>query len=690
MYQSDKTKEQLIKEFDELNLMYYSLKESYDKIISNSNQSEEDSQNWNIRFKKLSFFAPGLIFQFTRKPDGTYFVPIASEGIKEIFGCSPEDVVNTFAPIGNVIYPEDATKVINDIEYSAKHLTFFTCEFRVQIPGKEIQWIYSKSTPEKLADGSITWYGFNTDITERKKIENELILAKEKAEDSEYRFKLATASDKIGVWDWNVKDNKMIWEDRMFELYGISNNIFPNNIDAWTNGLHPEDKQRAIDECNAALNGEKDFNTTFRVLHPDGNVLYLKADALVLRDSTGKAIRMIGINKDITKNKYEEEQLLFAKEKAEESDRLKSAFLANMSHEIRTPMNGILGFAGLLKKPNLSGEQQQEYIRIIEKGGSRLLNIINDIIDISKIESGLMTLNSRESNINEQIEQIYTFFKSEVESKGMSISIKNSLPSKESIILTDHDKLYAILTNLVKNSIKYSVEGSIEFGYILKTDREPLELEFYVKDTGVGIAKDRQEAIFERFVQADFEDKMARQGAGLGLSISKAYVEMLGGKIWVESEEGKGSTFYFTLPYKTEPKEKIVTENATPATTENKIKNLKILIAEDDEDSALLIKLTVKMFSNRIYKTNTGVETIAACRNNPDIDLILMDIQMPNINGYEATRQIRQFNKDVIIIAQTAYGLSGDREKAIEAGCNDYISKPINQDLLTELIKKYF
>jgi len=415
--------------------------------------------------------------------------------------------------------------------------------------------------------------------------------------------------------------------------------------------------------------------------------------------------QFIAFIRDITERKFVEQELIKAKEKAEESDRLKSAFLANMSHEIRTPMNGILGFADLLKEPNLTGEKQQKYIKIIERSGARMLNIINDIVDISKIEAGLTEVNLKESNINEQIKYIYTFFKPEVEQKGMQLFFKKSLPSKEAVVKTDREKLYAILTNLVKNAIKYTNEGSIEFGYRLKTDSKPAELEFFVKDTGIGIPKNRQKAIFERFIQADISDKMAYQGAGLGLSISKAYVEMLGGKMWVESEEenlkadrhGKagGSIFYFTLPYNTETEEKIVAENVISDDEAGnhvnpEVSGLKILIAEDDEPSGMLITIALKMFSKEILKVVTGVEAVEACRNNPDIDLLLMDIQMPEMNGYEATRQIRQFNKDVVIIAQTAFALPGDREKAIEAGCNDYISKPFGQTVLTELIEKHF
>ncbi len=383
-------------------------------------------------------------------------------------------------------------------------------------------------------------------------------------------------------------------------------------------------------------------------------------------------------------------ELLKAKEQAEESDRLKSSFLANMSHEIRTPMNGILGFAELLKEPDLTGEQQQKYIRIIEKSGARMLNVINDIVDISKIEAGLMKLEMQESNVNDQIEYIYTFFKPEADAKGMKLSYSTPLPAKEVIIITDTEKLYAILTNLVKNAIKYSNKGTIEIGYKIAETQSISYLQFYVKDTGIGIPKDRQEAIFERFMQAEIVDNMARQGAGLGLSITKAYIEMLGGKIWVESTEGIGSTFYFTLPYNAHPiKETVVQQIATSDKTDQDVK-LKILIAEDDEISELLLDKMVKKYSKEILKARTGVEAVDNCKKNPDIDLVLMDIRMPEMGGYEAVRQIREFNKAVIIIAQTAYSLSGDREKAIEEGCNDYIAKPFNKADFNSLIQKYF
>lgn len=410
-------------------------------------------------------------------------------------------------------------------------------------------------------------------------------------------------------------------------------------------------------------------------------ITYRKETDLLLEEKNNK------IEAQNEEYKHLNEELRIAKNHAEESDKLKTSFLANMSHEIRTPMNGILGFAGLLKDPMLSGDEQKKYIDIIEKSGARMLNIINDIIDISKIESGLMKVKITESNINDQIDYIYTFFKPEVEIKGMKLSCIKSLTPIDSIIRTDREKVFAILINLVKNAVKYSHEGLIEFGYIKKGGN----LEFFVSDTGIGIPKSRQKAVFERFIQADIDDKMAVQGAGLGLSISKAFVEMLGGKIWLTSELGKGSTFYFTIPYDKSIEEKTRNQNlAIDYEIVSHLKKLKILIAEDDEISKLFINKVVQPFSKETLNVSNGAEAVAASSNNPDIDLILMDIKMPTMDGYEATQEIRKFNKNVIIIAQSAYGLSSDIRKAINVGCNDHISKPIDKHEFLILLQKHF
>ena len=435
----------------------------------------------------------------------------------------------------------------------------------------------------------------------------------------------------------------------------------------------------------------KEWHGEFHNKRKDGTLFWESATISPILNTEGKSTHYIAIKEDITQRKKVEKELVKSKERAEESDRLKLAFLANMSHEIRTPMNGILGFTELLKEPKLTGEEQREYIDIIEKSGIRMLNIINDIISISKVESGQVDILLSETNVNEQIEYLQTFFKPEAKQKGIQLYISKQLSSNEALIKTDREKLYAILTNLVKNAIKFTNEGSIEFG----CEKKGENLEFFVKDSGLGIPQSQKKIIFERFRQVNETISRSHEGSGLGLAISKAYVKKLGGKIWVESKEGKGSAFYFTIPFQagseSESEEKMVPKKAIlEIKQENKIKDLKVLIVEDDAISKLLITIAIKPFSKEILKVSTGIEAITACLNNPDIDLVMMDINMPEMGGYEATKQIREFNKNLVIIAQTANGMQSDRDQAITAGCTDYISKPININSLSELIQKYF
>ncbi len=559
-------------------------------------------------------------------------------------------------------------------------------QYFCKLKGENI-WLHDYKFYLKLPNGEPGVGGVSFDITKLKETEQKLIEAKEKAEASNANVTAIIEGTTNSIWNFN-RNYEIIFINKVFQqeflnIFGVFLEPGVNLIESLPESIRPI----WIPRYDRVLANEQ--FVVEDAIDTDNGIIYIQVGFNPIVEK-GIVVGGSCFGSNITSRKLDEKELVNAREKAEESDRLKSAFLANMSHEIRTPMNGILGFSELLKTPNLTGEKQQKYIEVIEKSGARMLNIINDIVDISRIEAGLIKVDITESNVNEQIEYINTFFKPEVEAKGLTLLFKNNLPSKEAVIKTDREKLFAILTNLVKNAIKYTYEGSIEFGYHKKGDN----LEFYVKDTGIGIPKNRQEAIFERFIQADISDKMARQGAGLGLSISKAYVEILGGKIWVESQEGKGSVFYFTIPYNAElKKESGIGDNVEFDTEGNyldsKVEGLKILIADDDENSSSLISITVSSLSSEIIKVETGIEAIEACRNNPDIDLVLMDAKMPGMDGYSATQQIRQFNKEIVIIAQTAYGLRGDREKALAAGCNDYISKPIDRKLLTSMIRNH-
>jgi PAS domain S-box-containing protein len=514
------------------------------------------------------------------------------------------------------------------------------------------------------------------DITEGKKVKEALRESEEK-----HRILFMNSPDAYliivdGIFtDCNKAAEDMLGTDRTHIIGKTPGMISPEfQPDGYKSSFASKDR---IEE--ALQKGSNTFEWVYK--RADGSDFFVEVSIAVINLEGRSALFTTW--RDISKRKQDETELIKAKEKAEESDRLKSAFLANMSHEIRTPMNGILGFTELLKTPNLSGEQQQEFIQIIKKSGDRLLNIINDIIDISKIESGLMKFTISDTNINEQLDYIHDFFNPEAEQKGLQLFLKNHLPIEEEIIKTDSEKTYAILTNLVKNALKFTNSGSIEFG----CEKKGEFLEFFVRDTGIGIRDELKEIIFQRFRQGSESLSRDYEGAGLGLSISKAYINMLGGQLWVESEAGKGSTFYFSIP-------NVISHDVDSFySTVNQGKNglsdnlkLKILIAEDDETSELLISLAVKKISKEIILVKSGLAAIEACRNNPDIDLILMDIKMPTMDGCEATKQIRLFNKKVVIVAQTAFGMIDDRQRALDAGCNDYISKPINVAHLKEII----
>lgn len=390
---------------------------------------------------------------------------------------------------------------------------------------------------------------------------------------------------------------------------------------------------------------------------------------------------LVGIGLDITEQKKTQKALIKAKEKAEEADKLKTAFLASLSHEIRTPMNGILGFSELLKDGSMSKAEQKEYISIIERSGKRMLSIINDLIDISKIESGHLTLDKIPTSINKLLDEVYTFFKPQSEQMGLKFTCFKSLAESDSIIDIDKGKIIQVLTNLINNAFKFTNKGEISFGYDLNQGK----LEFHVKDTGIGIASDMQALVFERFRQANLEISKKHEGSGLGLSISKAFVEKHGGKMWLDSTEGEGSTFYFSLPY--EP-------SAEKSRTSQKKHTLpipagiSIMIAEDDDTSHMLLNKILAKGDFKIFHAYNGQEAVDILEQKNKIDLILMDLKMPEMNGITATKIIKEKFPNLPIVAQSAFSHDADIRKAVDAGCDGFISKPIDQDELFAAINR--
>ncbi len=416
--------------------------------------------------------------------------------------------------------------------------------------------------------------------------------------------------------------------------------------------------------------------------HEHGIPLQIKWLLIIISVVTLLAFAFIIILRKSVRIKTKE--LMAAKTKAEESDHLKTVFLQNISHEIRTPMNGILGFIDLLDNQDLIETDRKKYLDIVKKSGNRLLHTINDVIEISKIESNQIILHKSEVYLEQFMSGLLRFFTNQAAEKNLALTLDNNLTDNSVLIETDKSLLEKIFINLIKNAIKFTTTGSINLGYKIKKDM----LEFYVKDTGCGIPANRQNAIYDRFVQSDLDITRSHEGSGIGLAISKAYVEMLGGNIWVESEVNKGSTFYFTIPFK--PVNQSETKPAeNHSTLDSLTRPLNILIAEDDEISFLYLENLLLHKNISITRACDGLEVLEKLKSTPAFDILLLDIRMPGLSGIEVTQKIRKNNRSLPIIAQTAYAFTEERIKIQKAGFNDIISKPINKNELIKTILKY-
>jgi len=410
---------------------------------------------------------------------------------------------------------------------------------------------------------------------------------------------------------------------------------------------------------------------------------YVSTTKMPLIDTKGNVIGTFGISRDVTEKTKMLEDLTIAKEKAEESDRLKTAFLNNISHEIRTPMNAIIGFSELLNNTSLPPDKHKKHTETIIKSSRQLLSIITNIINISTIEAGQHMVYDNLVDLNSIFKQMSDQFTPTAKKNNITLTYTTSLPNNEAIITTDIKKVTEILNHLIGNALKFTEEGYVKFGYTLKLN----EIECYVEDTGIGIAPEFHNEIFNRFRQIELTESRLYGGSGLGLTISKAYTEILGGKLWLNSESGKGSTFYFTIPYRKANNTiaHIESEKINEDFT-NSVK--KILIVEDEEINYLLLKELLSEDKYILLFAENGAKAIEICKSTPDIDLVLMDVKMPIMNGYVATKHIKSIYPELPVIAVTAYSNNQDKIKAIESGCNDFISKPFKQEELIFKIRK--
>lgn len=388
------------------------------------------------------------------------------------------------------------------------------------------------------------------------------------------------------------------------------------------------------------------------------------------------------LNREFQEQNIELQQ---AKEKAEESDHLKSAFLANLSHEIRTPMNAIMGFTELLNQDELTTEERDEFIDIVRESGFYLLSIINDIVEISHIDVGQIELKESEIDLQDFLTHLYqTYAVSPTKEKEVKFSLEMPEHSPKGKMITDEVKLRQILINLLNNAIKYTPQGQISFGYQMeKADK----ISFFVKDSGVGISPDNHQLIFERFRQIEMDLSKRAGGSGLGLSITKAYVELMGGTIEIDSEIGKGATFTVTLPFVESSEQVTPREKSLSADLEKSKDSKLILVAEDEEINWFFISKVLSKGNYTLIRAVNGKEAVEYCRENPDISLVLMDIKMPEMNGFEALEEIRKIKPKLPVIGQTAYALPDDVEQ-LKAAFDDYITKPIDRKLLIEKIEE--
>jgi PAS domain S-box-containing protein len=500
----------------------------------------------------------------------------------------------------------------------------------------------------------------------------------------------------------NAEDNELRYREladmlpqSIYETDGLGNFTYVNK--AWhdTFGYTKEDLDEGLNlieiiitkSSSDLLGHHKIENSNFIAIRKDGS----KFPASVYSDNIIKGNRFCGrrgIIIDITARNQYISALKKETYKAQTADKLKSSFLANMSHEIRTPMNSIIGFSNLLSSEEIPENQKTEFATYIKSSGELLLKLIDDIIDIAKIEAGEIKIDKKECNILNMFRELQHTFK-EIINKSAKKHLRiifNPPDSDELIIKTDPFRLKQILSNLINNAIKFTDAGYIEFGYKINNEKT---IEFFVKDTGIGLTRDEISIIFERFKRTVSSEEKNIVGTGLGLAISKNLVELLGGDMWVDSHPGLGTTFYFTLPYLkiTRAKEQFAYDE--DIFQDYKWENKTILVVEDDNNSFSLIKETLKKTKAKIIRAKNGEIAIDICKSNIDIDIVLMDIQLPKMNGYDATREIKKFRKSLPVIAQTAFAMAGDKEKSILAGCDDYISKPISISKLLPKINQF-
>jgi PAS domain S-box-containing protein len=547
-------------------------------------------------------------------------------------------------------------------------------------------WVRWECRPWYDEDGEIGGIILYTEvITKQKEIEIELRKAKEEAEESEKSManvlnKLNEAQHiaKIGSWDWNIQTDKIWWSDELFEIFEVDPASYTPSFESYGKFVHPEDLYEYNKEALNSLKTGEPHDFQMRIITQKGNLKYCKSTAVVHLDEKGHPLSMRGTFSDITEHVRILSELNAAKEKAEESDRLKTAFLQNMSHEVRTPLNSIVGFSELLSEPGQSLQKIKSFSKIISSNSNKLIGIVSDMIEISQIQSKQVRIVFSKFDVVPLLYKVSDPFREITQLKEVDFFISQDIPAEEAVIESDKGKVEKIFYHLIDNAVKFTHKGFIKAEMSINNNN----LLFSITDSGIGIAEDQQKIIFDPFRQLETGLSRSYGGTGLGLTIVKAYVDALHGTISLNSEVNKGTTFKVSLPVMVNPG-KIISDKQDGATTDPVN---TILIAEDEYSNFKYLYEVLHSDKVVILHANNGKEAIDICRKSDDIKMILMDIKMPVMDGTSAAKQIKEFRPSLPIIAQTAYVPEEDK---INSVFDDLIAKPINKNDLKQKMSKY-
>jgi two-component system CheB/CheR fusion protein len=489
----------------------------------------------------------------------------------------------------------------------------------------------------------------------------------------------------VGGWYLDLITDKVIWTEQLYKMYGLDPNLPPPD---YKEQIKIFSKDSWLTLSNAVEKAQK-FGTPYELelnLSKDnGDLVWIKAQGEAVKNKVGDIIALRGAAQDITRQKLSESELINAKKLAEEANLHKNYFLANMSHEIRTPMNGVLGFSELLKNDSLTKDERFKYLEIIDGNSKQLLNLIDDIIDIAKIESNELKVTFKDCNVSTLIKNLeITYNQLKIAKHKKDIDFKTHIPVEDLRIVTDGQRLQQVVSNLLNNALKFSEKGEISFGFNVNEK----DIKFFVKDNGMGIKKSKQIEIFERFKQLNYESNAKYGGTGLGLTICKGILTLLGGDINVTSEENEGTLFEFTIPIKY-AKADAELEQAVLPKRKDFLNNRTILIAEDDSLIRLLFKIVLKDTGAQVLFAKTGKEAVDIYSTTEGIDIVLLDIRMPVMSGIEAIEKILKIDPNAKIIMQTAYSMPDEKEKCYKKGCLGFLSKPIIKDELYATLNKY-